>query len=263
MTLKISRFIRSLPLSGHIPSKRALAAIAKLNGRRLEKRWPFLPKSEGRGLNLGFEDLLEFQYARSRHFFIISVGAYDGLENDPISRFIRSHDCHGILLEPQPGAFKRLCNNYKDFPNFELLNAAVDQVSGFREIYYVPAGIEELPAWAEQLASFHIEHLLKHVEKAPDLAKHIRQQIIQTISFEDLLGQSATDAIDVLQIDAEGMDAQLLIWFPFERIRPSVLHYETAHMSPAELLEVRARLQGFGYIVYEADAPTDDMAVLI
>jgi hypothetical protein len=67
----------------------------------------------------------------------------------------------------------------------------------------------------------------------------------------------------VLQIDAEGMDGQLLRWFPFERVRPGVLHYEAAHMSPAEHERIRERLRGHGYFVREADAPSDDMAVLI
>ncbi|MND04273.1 hypothetical protein D3C83_244680 [compost metagenome] len=59
------------------------------------------------------------------------------------------------------------------------------------------------------------------------------------------------------------MDGQLLAWFPFERLRPAVLHYETAHLSSLEHLAVRKRLEEFGYVVREADSPSDDMAVLI
>ena len=52
-------------------------------------------------------------------------------------------------------------------------------------------------------------------------------------------------------------------WFPFERVRPAVLHYETTHLSDAEHLATRARLEGFGYCVREADSASDDMAWLI
>ena len=83
------------------------------------------------------------------------------------------------------------------------------------------------------------------------------------ISFNDLLDRFQLHAIDVLQIDAEGMDAQMLSWFPFERLRPVVLHYEVTHLSSQEHLAVRKRLEGFGYQVSEADAPSDDMAVLV
>ena len=245
------------------PSKRALAAFAKLHGRRLEKRWPFLPRAEGNDLNLGFDDVLEFQYARTRHFVFVIVGAYDGLANDPISRFIRTHDCRGFLLEPQPDAYERLRQNFRDFPRCTVLNRAIDEVSGTRTLYFVPRGSEGLPEWTEQIASFQLEHVRKHEAQAPGLAGAIRSQTIDTISFDDLLDTFDLRAIDVLQIDAEGMDAQIVGWFPFERLRPSVLHYETAHMADAEHAAVRARLTGLGYTVREADAPTDDMAILL
>ena len=251
------------PIFKRLPSRRALAAFAKLHGYRLEKRWPFLIRAEGKDLNLTFEDVLEFQYARSRRFLFVTVGAYDGLVNDPVSRFVRSHDCDGILVEPQPGAYARLCANYSGFPQCKLLNAAIDEVSGSRTLYYVPAGNPGLPDWTEQIASFQREHVVKHEAQAPGLSACIRSQDIRTLSFNDLLEMFQLRSIDILQIDAEGMDGQLLAWFPFERLRPAVLHYETTHLSSDEHLAVRKRLAGFGYFVREADSPSDDMAVLL
>jgi hypothetical protein len=86
--------------------------------------------------------------------------------------------------------------------------------------------------------------------------------MVRTISFDDLLDKFELRRIDVLQIDAEGMDAQLLEWFPFERMRPSLLHYETAHMTEDEHGAVRARLASFGYIVRQSDSPSDEMAIM-
>ncbi|MCZ6675180.1 MAG: FkbM family methyltransferase [Verrucomicrobia bacterium] len=255
--------MQNLLLTGRIPSKRALATITKLRGMRLERRWPFLIKSEGEALNLGFEDLLEFQYARSQHFLFISVGAFDGLSNDPISRFVQNHRCHGILLEPQVSAFEQLCGSYAAFSNFKLLNMAIDEVSGSRDIFYIPRGIDGLPDWTEQLASFSVDHVLKHEEIVEGLSAHIQSQTVETISFGDLLKTFKISKIDVLQIDAEGMDAQLLEWFPFEQVKPSILHFETAHMTSADHLEVRDRLESYGYFVREADSALDDMAVII
>ena len=251
------------PIFKRLPSKRAVAALAKLHGYRLERRWPFLIRSDAKDLNLTFDDVLEYQYARSRRFLFVSVGAYDGLLNDPVSRFVRSHDCHGILLEPQPGAYARLCANFSNFPQCTLLNAAIDEISGSRALYYVPAGNPGLPEWTEQIASFQREHVVKHETQAPGLSARIRTQEIRTLSFNELLDMFQLHAIDVLQIDAEGMDGQLLAWFPFERLKPAVLHYETTHLSDEEHRAVRKRLEGFGYLVREADAPSDDMAILL
>ena len=263
MIKNLFRFIQTLLLTGRVPSRRALAALTKLYGRRLERRWPFFIRSEGKALNLGFEDLLEFQYARSQHFLFVSIGAFDGLSNDPISQFVQNHHCQGILLEPQASAFDQLQNNYAAFPNFKLLNMAIDEASGSRDIFYIPGGIDGLPDWTEQLASFNVDHILKHEQTVEGLSEHIHQQTVETISFADLLDKFKLSKIDVLQIDAEGMDAQLLKWFPFEEVKPSLLYYETAHMTPIEHLDVRKYLEGYGYLVREADSALDDMAVII
>ena len=245
-----------------IPSKRALAAAFKVRGRRLEKRWPFVPRASGSALNLRFDDLLELQWARSRDFVFVVAGAFDGVANDPVSRFIRDRKCRGILVEPQPSAFGRLRDNFANFPRIELLNAAIDATSGSRVLYSVPAGAG-LPPWIEQIASFSLEHLRKHEAEAPGLSARIVEQSIRTVSFGDLLDEFRLDHIDVLQIDAEGMDGEMLRWFPFERVRPGVVHYESAHLSGEEHRAVRARLASFGYQVFDADSPTDGMAVLV
>jgi FkbM family methyltransferase len=244
------------------PSRRAIAAAVKLCGRRLERRWPFFPKAEGKALNLGFNDLLAFQYARSRNFSALVVGAFDGVENDPASQFIRTHQCRALFVEPQPGPFRRLRESMHGHAGVETLNAAIDEMSGSRDIYCIPPGIEGLPAWTEQLASFRREHLQNHEDRAPGLSRHIVALNVQTLSFDDLLGKYQLQTLDLLQIDAEGADAQLLAWFPFHRVKPAVLHYETAHMSSVEHQSVKQRLKELGYTVLVSDSPTDDMAVL-
>jgi FkbM family methyltransferase len=205
---------------------------------------------------------LELQYARSRNFVALVVGAFDGVENDPTSEFIRKRRCGAILVEPQPEPFERLRENMRGRNNIILINAAIDEVSGSRDIYCVSVGTDELPSWAEQLASFRREHILNHEDRAPGVSKHLITRKVPTLSFKDLLDQHGVESIDLLQIDAEGMDAQLLAWFPFERTRPALLHYETAHMSAEEQRVVRNRLKGLGYIIRNSGSPTDDMAIL-
>ncbi|MCW2573698.1 MAG: hypothetical protein JWO88_3756, partial [Frankiales bacterium] len=54
--------------TGRVPSRRAVAAFAKLHGSRMERTWPYLKRAQGSAINLAFDDVLEFQYARSRNF---------------------------------------------------------------------------------------------------------------------------------------------------------------------------------------------------
>lgn len=251
----------AMAVSGRVPSRRALAAIAKLCGRRLTRRWPFLLRADEENINLEFDDLLELQYARNRNFIALVVGAFDGVSNDPTTQFIRKRRCRAILVEPQLEPFRRLRENMSGYDNVLLLNAAVDEVSGFRDIYCVAPGSDELPSWTEQLGSFRREHILNHEGTAPGVSKHLTMYKVSTVSFEDLLDQHDIKSLDVLQIDAEGMDAQLLTWFPFECIMPALLHYETVHMSAEEQGTVRNRLNDLGYMIRRSGS-TDNMAIL-
>lgn len=249
--------------SGHVPSRRALAAGFKLSGRRPQRRWPFLPAPLDGDLNLGFRDLLEFQHGRSKRFVALVVGAFDGLTNDPAGQFLLERECRAILVEPQPEAFRRLSEAWRGSRgSVETLNAAIDVASGSRVMYGVRPGVEGLPGWTEQLASFSREHVLKHSADVPGLEEHVEARIVPTLSFSDLLDRYGLRSLDLLQTDAEGFDGQLLSWFPFERVKPWLLHYETAHMATPELAATRDRLRELGYVVLPSDSETDDMGVL-
>ena len=243
------------------PSRRAIAAAVKICGRRLERRWPFVPKAQGEQLNLGFDDVLEFQYARCRDFTALLIGAYDGLENDAAARFICARRCEAVFVEPQQGPYRRLQERIRDRVGLSALNVAVDEFSGSREMFAVSSATEGLPEWTEQLASFQREHVIKHESLAPGLSGQVVSLNVRTLSFDDLLDRCAIDSLDLLQIDAEGMDGQLLSWFPFHRLKPAVLRYEIAHMSALEHGSVRCRLAGLGYRMLASDSPTDDVAI--
>jgi hypothetical protein len=143
-----------------------------------------------------------------------------------------------------------------------FLNAAIDEASGFQDLYCVSPGTGELPSWTEQLASFRKEHILNHEDRAPGVSERLFMYKVPTLSFQDLLDRYCVESLDVLQIDAEGMDAQMLSWFPFKRVKPALLHYETAHMSANERRIVRNRLEELGYTIRSAGSPMDDMAIL-
>ena len=99
------------------------------------------------------------------------------------------------------------------------------------------------------------------------LDQHVSQHIltvqVPTLTFDDLLDACDCQSLDILQIDAEGLDAQLLGWFPFGRLKPALLHYEIAHMTEPEHAGTTARLQALGYAVMSGDSTTDQMAILL
>jgi FkbM family methyltransferase len=251
----------AMVLTGRKPSRRAVAAVAKLSGRALTRRWPYLPKLAEGNCDLEFVDLLELQYARTRNFLALVIGAFDGITNDPTSEFLRNRHCSAILVEPQPQAFKRLQKNMASRSNMTLVNAAIDQTSGSREMYCVSDVAGQLPTWTEQLASFRRDHIIGHEEIAPGLSNYITPCKVATLSFDDLLDTFSVKSIDVLQIDAEGMDGQLLRYFPFGRVKPALVHYEITHMSADERQYLRDRLADLGYLVRNSGL-MDEMAIL-
>ena len=85
---------------------------------------------------------------------------------------------------------------------------------------------------------------------------------VQTLSFTELLNQFSLTSLDLLQIDAEGMDAKLLSLFPFSILRPAVVYYENAHMTSTERDSTRLRLRQLGYRFCEHETSLDDLAVL-
>ena len=264
MSRKIFRLvlnIAAITFSRRSP-RRALSAAFKLCGFRVERRWPFARRVARADLNLGYDDILVYQFARSRKFNALVVGAFDGVANDPASDFIRRHDLNAVFIEPQADPFRRLQINMKFCRNVRLVNAAVDEITGWRDFYSIKPGNKELPAWTEQLASFDRSHLSKHEDRAPGLNKHIVTSSVETITFSEIIDKFNLERLDLLQVDVEGMDFKLLSLFPFERCRPAIVYYENAHMSHFQRHSIRSRLQQYGYSFYEEDGSMDDMAVI-
>ena len=50
--------------------------------------------------------------ARGPCLNFIQVGANDGRYGDPLRKYIMKHPWHGILIEPQPDIYAKLCENY-------------------------------------------------------------------------------------------------------------------------------------------------------
>lgn len=229
----------------------------------MERRWPFLRRSPDAELKLEINDLLEYFFWRSPDFTAVVIGAFDGVKNDALGGFIARRGCRAVMVEPQLAVFERLSDAFARRSNVALVNAALDERSGERMFYSVDRSKGRLPAWTEQLASFDNEHILKHEPNAPGLSDCVVATTIPTISFDDLIRSCDLTRIGALQIDAEGFDAQLLRWFPFDRIKPNLLHYETAHMSAEDLRETRDRLAGLGYRLLPSESPYDDVAIFL
>ncbi len=213
--------------------------------------------------NLRVIELADVIYRRmfefNQEFTFIQIGAFDGITADPLHKYIDRYRWRGILVEPQPRAAKRLRELYRDNDRIVVLQAAVDQDRGERTLFTVES--DSVPAWAGGMASFQRDHIVKHSYLVPGLEGMIREITVDCIPCEDVIEHLPTERVDLLQIDAEGADALILSLFPFDRVKPAVIHWEIKNLTKTELEDCLERLSDFGYR-FALSGGEDMMAVL-
>jgi FkbM family methyltransferase len=206
-----------------------------------------------------FDDVIcRLMYETGDALTFIQVGAFDGLIKDPLRKYIVSCGWRGVMVEPQPLPARKLRDLYKDGDRITVLEAALDRRVGVRSLFTVnsPAA----PEWASALASFQKEVILKHAKQVPGIENMISVMAVDCITFDSVFEHLPGDELDLLQIDTEGADASILSLFPFERIKPAIVHWEISHLSLREWEDCLGLLASHGYR-FATSGSQDMMAV--
>ena len=210
--------------------------------------------------------VLEFDDIVCRHVFdqgegcvFLQVGAYDGISTDPLRKFIERFGWRGVMLEPQPGPAQQLRDLYPEGSGIAVLQHALDRERTTRSLYVVES--DEVPKWVGGMASFDRSQILKHEGLIPGIAAMVREIQVSCVTFEDALDQLESERLDLLQIDAEGADGYLLSLFPFDRIRPAIVHWEIKNMTRQAQENTLDLLRGHGYRIARSGGE-DMLAVL-
>lgn len=178
--------------------------------------------------------------------YLLQVGAFDGVSNDPVRDLIKKYNIHAILVEPQKEFFKILVNNYSDFSNVFLENVAISEKNGFHDFYFLKN--DDLPQWCSQLASFSKENILKHGKfMKMNLEKYLFSEKIECKTIPTLLKDSCFPRLDILQIDAEGYDNVIIQSFDLNLIAPKIICYEHCHLDKSTRNNLLEYLSKFGY----------------
>lgn len=194
-----------------------------------------------------FEKTIE-QYCQSRKdFFVIQVGACDGLMDDPICNYIKKYRWRGILIEPQRQEFERLRLNYDGIDNLIFENVAIADVDGVRPLYKVDS-IEAECEWQRGIATFYPTPNLEELGMAVEM--------VQCITFDTLINRHQVKRIDLLQIDVEGYDYEILKLLDLTKIKPRLIRYEHRHLSLSDMASCRNYLVQNGYKVLQMQFDT-------
>jgi FkbM family methyltransferase len=196
--------------------------------------------------NLEFDDVIcRRMFERSPELTFLQIGAFDGMTQDPLRKYIERFGWRGVLVEPQAALTDGLRRMYAGNPRITVMHAAIDTARGNRTLFSADPAVA--PGWARSLASFDRAHVVKHGALIPGLETMITEEEVPCILFADVLDRLGSSELDLLQIDTEGADARMLSLFPFEQIKPAIVQWEISHLSRADRAASLRRLAQFGY----------------
>lgn len=217
-----------------------LKTFAAAFGRRVVNR---IARLQWQRRSDRFESLIERYSVETPDFFVLQVGACEGVLGDPIHKWIKKYRWRGILVEPQKSEFEHLTVTYRDCRDLRLENVAIADTDGTRALYRVRDDRRNAE-WQRGVASF--------VRKARFVTEDMFEvEMVPCVTFDALLNRYRVARIDLLQIDAEGYDYELLKLFDFRRLRPRLIRYEHVHLPPSDRRACAIYLQRLGYETLE------------
>ena len=93
-----------------------------------------------------------------------------------------------------------------------------------------------------------------------DLESLVESEQVRCVTFDTLFKEEAISRVDLLQIDAEGFDAEILRLFDIPFRRPAIVHFEHIHLSVEDHEKAIGLLVDQGYRVTASG--TDTLAYL-
>ena len=191
-----------------------------------------------------FESIIK-QYSKTTDdFFVMQVGACDGVMQDPLHKWIKKYRWRGILVEPQKREFERLKVTYRDeSDNLVFENVAIAEDNGLRPLYKLKDD-EITEDWERGIPSLLPKLCLGKQHR-------VTTEMVQCVTFDTLLNRHRIRRIDLLQIDVEGYDYELIKLFDFRRIKPRLIRYEHRILTLSDKKSCKEYLIKNGYKILE------------
>jgi FkbM family methyltransferase len=181
---------------------------------------------------LNLEQIISSLVERKIINSLIQIGANDGISHDHVHKIIKKFKLESLLLEPIKKYYEDLQNNYSNYENVRFENSALSINNEILFLYKVnPEYFNKYGTLSSGISSFYKEHLIKHGIKK----KHIIQEKVNQISFDELLKKHNISSFDLLLIDTEGYDCHIVNDFfkKIKKIRPIII-FEWSHIKNIE-----------------------------
>jgi FkbM family methyltransferase len=235
--------------------KRLVRGIAARYGIVVMK-YPISPFSKAPIFDLSVRYLMAVQGTDLR---FIQVGANDGVFGDPLRKFILEYPWRGVLIEPQPHTFAKLCSNYDAIKGRLIFeNLAIAANTGVITMYRARNMKANSQAWEASVSSLNRKVVGKQLGSGQD---GLEAFSVPCATLDDLVERHHMDQIDILQIDAEGYDYQVLKTLDLRKTPPRIVQLEHGHLSPADIERTVQYLGSNGYRILYGGHQMDTLAL--
>jgi FkbM family methyltransferase len=161
-----------------------------------------------------------------------------------VHRFVKTGKLRAFVVEPIEESFTRLRKAYSGVSNVIAIKAAIGHRDGELTLFKVKEGARSLDAyWSRQLASFDRAHLVRHGVSDDE----IEAVSVPCFTLQSLMKKYEIGAIDVLQVDTEGFDAEVVSMALELPKTPDCIYFENVHLNQVVMEKLFERLSTHGY----------------
>jgi FkbM family methyltransferase len=187
----------------------------------------------------------------------VLIGANDA--NDQFLNYFRENNIDfsaAILVEPLESYNEKILKRYENFSNVHIVNKAVmdpvrSYIIGDNSVKFY----EHLDS--DKISTVKYEHILYHSSYFD--YQNIREHVIPRITLKDIFDEYKLDGCDWVAIDAEGVDAEIILTFDWEKNNVSRIEFEHLHLH-CWGKAIDSYLTSLGYSQVPALNPEEDVA---
>ncbi len=178
------------------------------------------------------EEILTAFAKKNKNIKFLQIGANDGISHDCLYKIVLKYKWQGVAVEPLEEFFKKLQLNYSFYNLVRPVRYALHPTEKNMTIFKLnPLKYCDYGYWANGIASFNKNHLIKH----NILERDIIEEIVPCINLMELITNNNLEKIDYLQIDTEGFDVEVLKMIDFNCISPKLIRFEYSNLNREEL----------------------------
>lgn len=144
--------------------------------------------------------------------------------------YLSHYGWKGVIVEP----IAKYLDNIIRLDNVQYINAAITENDGTAKMYTAPDHITQKDKDYKGMSTLY--------QNSNNALTEVVE--VQTMSFDTLLSTTGITQIDYLKIDTEGYDGKILQAFPWRKIKPSYIKFESKHIDVRPIL-LLLEMQGY------------------